>query len=279
MRGWWCLGLLVLLRGWGGAQALDVQRDPRLSQPVKVRVAATPLYQLLQLLKKQTGVELSVEPRLREYRAFARLENRPLYETLELLAEAFGFEWRVERSEKGGDTPPRYVLGQSASERQREMQHHALLKADILALTQEALSLIPPELLARSYEEFCSALGYTVCADIVFPRALGRFQPRAALPRPAEPRSLRTEAVLAVRAQLLQGGASTPEAWLVLQMLATLNSAEWAALRAQGCLRLSPDRLPLTLREQWTHDYIRLHECSAEDVAAFQPPSEDSRSV
>ena len=275
MRGWWCLGLLVLLWCLGRAQALEVQRDPRLSQLVRVRVAATPLHQLVQLLKKQTGVELSVEPPLREYRAFARFENRPLHEVLELLAEAFGFEWRVDLPEKGVDAPPRYVLYQPALERQREMQHRALLNADILELTREALSLIPPELLERSYEEFCGAIGYTVRADKVFPRASGRFQPRVALPSPAKPRSLRTEAVLAVRAHLLQSGAETPKAWFVLRMLATLNSAEWATLRARGCLRLSPNRLPPTWREQWVRDYIRLHEYSEEDVAAYRPSSEE----
>ncbi|MFN3690180.1 MAG: hypothetical protein ACK4UU_04560, partial [Fimbriimonadales bacterium] len=258
---------------------MDTKRDPRLSQPVRVRVAAIPLHQLLQLLQKQTGVALRVEPRLREYRVFARLENRPLHEALELLAAAFGFEWRVEPSGKGVDAPPRYELYQPTAERQREMQYRALLNTNILELTREALSLIPPELLDSSYEAFCTAIGYTVHADWVQPRVSGRFQPRSALPTPAQPRSLRTEAVLALRAHLMQMGAQRPEAWFTLRMLATLNRAEWTTLRTQGCLRLAPQRLPATWREQWVRDSIQLRGYSVEDAAAYHPHSEDSYST
>lgn len=63
-----------------------------------------PLKEIAADLSRRTGVALSVQPELGEYRAFARLQERPLHEIMQLLAAAFDFEWRAERA--GGQWTP-----------------------------------------------------------------------------------------------------------------------------------------------------------------------------
>ncbi|MCX7925611.1 MAG: hypothetical protein N2554_07360, partial [Fimbriimonadales bacterium] len=266
-----CIWGLLLLVNLSWAQGLDVQSDPRLSQPVSLRVAAAPLHQLLRQLERQSGVELRVEQNLREYRAFARLQSRPLHQTLRLLADAFALEWRAEPVSDAENAPLRYVLYQPEAERKREAEYRAVLGMDITELTREALKLIPPDLLERSYEDFCALMGLTLDASSRYPYAKGTLRPQVSLPKPAETQGARTQALLAARHRLLEDAARTPEGLLTLRMLATLTDAKWRDLRTKGCLRLSPDRLPPVWRRQWEQDCVRLHGYTIEEVEQYQP--------
>ncbi len=275
MRVLWLWGLLLLL-SVSGAQGLNAERDPRLNQRVSLRVPATPLRQLLRQLEKTTGVELRVENRLGEYRAFVRLQNRPLHETLSLLAETFGFAWRAEPTDKGENAPLRYVLYQPEAEQQREAQERALLNSDLIELAREAIKLIPPDLLERGFEEFCALMGLTLSSDSYYPYAEGFFLPQVRLPEHAEAQGLRAKAIVAARTRILEKAARTPQGMLTLRMLATLNDAEWNALRTEGCLRLSPERLPAAWREQWQRNYIQLNGHTEEEIAEYQPPRDST---
>lgn len=271
MRTLWCWGLMTLLLCLSGAQGFDVKRDSRLSQRVSLRIAATPLHHLLRELERQTGVALRVESSLREYRAFARLQNRPLHDALRRIAEAFGFEWRAEPASEGKDAPLRYVLYLPEAERRREVEQRALLPTDTINLVREAIRLIPSHLLEHRFEEFSAQMGLTLPTGTGFPYAEGVFLPQARLPEPTDTQGLQAKAVAAARARMLESAARTPKDLLTLRMLATLTDAEWRALRTEGCLSLSPERLPRAWLEQWTRDYIRLSGYAEEDIAQYQP--------
>ncbi|MCS6920164.1 MAG: hypothetical protein NZM28_10365, partial [Fimbriimonadales bacterium] len=133
--------------------------DSRLDRALTVRVGATPLKTLLKQWSQQTGVELSADASIREYRAFAQLTNRPLREAMRLLAEAFGFEWRAEQGNP--DAPPRYVLYAPPKALQQQNLLRDALAQDPIALLQRAVREIPEELLTLDYEAYCRAVGRT----------------------------------------------------------------------------------------------------------------------
>ncbi|MCS7300367.1 MAG: hypothetical protein NZ556_02255 [Fimbriimonadales bacterium] len=272
MRFVYIWGLLFLL-GASWAQGLDATRDPRLNQPVSLRVPATPLYQLLRQLEKQTGVELRVESRLRDYRAFARLQNRPLHEVLRLLAEAFSLEWRAEPVREGEDAPLRYVLYQPDAERQREQAYRNLLSTDTLTLVQEALRYLPDELLSGGYESLCNALGLQIQVSAGYINSFGAPRMPRQLPSPSE-KGARAQAVIAMRDLLLRHAASCPEAYFAVLALKHMTDADWHALRTASCLRIPAERVPAALREQWLREQLRLHGYTEEEIANYQEPPE-----
>lgn len=97
--------------------ALDPKADPRLEKTMSVFQAPAPLSVAVKALSTQSGVLLTTERSISEYRAILVADERPLHEVMRKLAEAFGFRW--ERKGKEGE-PPSYMLVQPPADAGRE---------------------------------------------------------------------------------------------------------------------------------------------------------------
>lgn len=270
--------LVALIMGLGlavgaaqEARRPSPQEDARLNQKISLRYAATPLKELLAELSRRTGVALTAESRVREYRAFARLKEKPLHEVMRLLAQAFGFEWRVETDPAKPDAPPRYVLYQPAADRRAEQEWQKLYQTDMTALMRDIVRSIPPDLLQRDHAEFANALGivprYVWEPDVVLNEKEPEppFQPLMEYFIPHETDLYRALLHHARRDILSEAGASH-NAWLALQVMARFSEREWQALSTEGVLAIAVDAIPDELRQQWA---------DAEEKMQAQKPSKD----
>ncbi len=97
--------------------ALDPKADPRLGRAVNIFQTPAPLSAVVKALSTQSGVLLSTERSISEYRAILVADERPLHEVMRKLAEAFGFTW--ERKGKESE-PPGYMLVQPPADAGRE---------------------------------------------------------------------------------------------------------------------------------------------------------------
>lgn len=97
--------------------ALDPKTDPRLEMSTSIFQAPAPLSAVVKALSTQSGILLTTERSISEYRAILVADERPLHEVMRKLAEAFGFRW--ERKSKEGD-PPSYMLVQPPADAARE---------------------------------------------------------------------------------------------------------------------------------------------------------------
>ncbi|GIV16537.1 MAG: hypothetical protein KatS3mg022_1972 [Armatimonadota bacterium] len=109
--------LLVSTNALADEDVLDPKADPRLEKMVSVFQPPAPLSAVVKALSAPSGVLLTTERSVSEYRAILVAEERPLHEVMRRLAEAFGFTW--ERKGKEGE-PPIYMLVQPASDAARE---------------------------------------------------------------------------------------------------------------------------------------------------------------
>ncbi|MGC8783992.1 MAG: hypothetical protein ACP5RN_06375 [Armatimonadota bacterium] len=100
-----------------GEDALDPKADPRLERMVNIFQTPAPLSAVVKALSMQSGVLLTTERSISEYRAILVADERPLHEVMHKLAEAFGFTW--ERKGKEGE-PPGYMLVQPPADAGRE---------------------------------------------------------------------------------------------------------------------------------------------------------------
>ena len=84
-----------------------------------VSIFQTPasLSTVVKVLSTQSGVLLSTQRSISEYRAILVADERPLHEVMRKLAEAFGFTWQ--RKGKEGE-PPIYTLVQPPADAGRE---------------------------------------------------------------------------------------------------------------------------------------------------------------
>lgn len=97
--------------------ALDPKTDPRLEKVISIFQTPTPLTTVVKALSTQSGILLTTERSISEYRAILVADERPLHEVMRKLAEAFGFTW--ERKGKEGE-PPSYMLVQPSADAARE---------------------------------------------------------------------------------------------------------------------------------------------------------------
>lgn len=221
------------------AQAtLDLNQDSRLNQRLSLRVAATPLKEIAAGLSRRTGVALSVQPELGEYRAFARLQNRPLHEIMQLLASAFDFEWRAERV--GGQW--RYVLTQSSGARTQEPLELAIAQRNLLQILREALELIPPELTESPDRRAYSRTYAELSAQKVLPQPTWQGE---------LPSDFYRDRVLYLRHELLQRALAHSTGWFTLKLLANLSPEDWGRLQQQRVLVLPMDALPSAWLAEW----------------------------
>jgi len=98
--------------------ALDPKADPRLEKMVSIFQTPAPLSAVVKALSTQSGVLLTTERSISEYRAILVADERPLHEVMRKLAEVFGFSW--ERKGKEGETPG-YMLVQPPADAGREV--------------------------------------------------------------------------------------------------------------------------------------------------------------
>lgn len=228
-----------------------LETDARLDKPITTRAAGVSLKTLLQDWSKQSGVALSADAAVREYRAFARLTNRPLRDAMRLLAGAFGYEWRVVEDEP--DASPRYVLQASPQiVQQQNLLRHALHQ-NCVPLLQRALREIPESLLSLDYEAFCRAVGRTPIyemykqtsadAEIVDPEPDPNYAPLVE-PRFAPLDNPDALAVFALRRELLLQASHNPDTWLIMHQLLRTPPTIWAQLASTGEASLSLPELP-----------------------------------
>lgn len=97
--------------------ALDPKTDPRLEKSTSIFQTPAPLSAVVKALSTQSGILLTTERSISEYRAILVADERPLHEVMRKLAEAFGFRW--ERKSKEGE-PPSYMLVQPPADAARE---------------------------------------------------------------------------------------------------------------------------------------------------------------
>ncbi len=109
--------LLVSTNALADEDVLDPKADPRLEKMVSVFQPPAPLSAVVKALSAPSGILLTTERSVSEYRAILVADERPLHEVMRRLAEAFGFTW--ERKGKEGE-PPSYMLVQPASDAARE---------------------------------------------------------------------------------------------------------------------------------------------------------------
>ncbi|MCS6918425.1 MAG: hypothetical protein NZM28_01490, partial [Fimbriimonadales bacterium] len=113
------LGILGL---WSalGAQAVNLADDERLQQTLTIQQPLIPLRELLRLVQRETGVNLSVAAELQNDKVCVLAYGKPAHEILTRLAQSLRYDWRAGVDGKG------YTLIQTARERARES---ALLRA------------------------------------------------------------------------------------------------------------------------------------------------------
>ncbi len=97
--------------------ALDPKTDPRLGKVISIFQTPASVSAVVKALSTQSGILLTTERSISEYRAILVAEERPLHEVMRKLAEAFGFTW--ERKGKEGE-PPSYMLVQPSADAARE---------------------------------------------------------------------------------------------------------------------------------------------------------------
>ena len=228
-----------------------LETDARLDKPIMTRAAGVSLKTLLQDWSKQSGVSLSADAAVREYRAFARLTNRSLREAMRLLAEAFGFEWRAERDQP--DAPPRYVLFAPPKAIQPQNLLRNALTQNLVSLLQRAVLSIPDELLRMDYDAFCSAVGqtpsYALYSSISTREPVPDPEPEPAYAPLVEPSHAPLEnydelILFAMRRNALLEAAQNSESWLILHLLRLAPPSFWAELARARSATLPLNILP-----------------------------------
>jgi hypothetical protein len=130
-----------------------VLTDDALQKPITVWQRLASLAEVLEDIRKQTGVPLRCQDALRETKLAVYVQNRPAREVLEQVASLFGWRWR--RDEDGG-----YVLylpdeTRRALERALRDDRAATERAlrEMLRITREWLQM-PPDARAAAIEQF-----------------------------------------------------------------------------------------------------------------------------
>lgn len=242
------LGVLLLPDVSFAQSKPALETDARLDKTITTRAAGVPLKTLLQDWSQQSGVSLSADAAVREYRAFARLTNRPLREAMQRLAEAFDFEWREERDNP--DAPPRHVLFAPSKVIQSQNLLRDALAQDRITLLQRAMRTIPDELFQMDYEAFCSAVGGTpnyVILELRMPVPDPEPDPTYAplVKTSYAPLQNYDELTLFVmRRILLQEAMDSSAAWLILHLLRHAPPPFWAELARNRYATLPIDNLP-----------------------------------
>jgi hypothetical protein len=88
---------------------LDLKRDPRLTQKVKLEYRAIPVSWVLKSLSEQTGVTMRAIGRAGDERLVAFAPETPLAEVMEHIADLYRLQWNRD----GKSDPPRYRLEKS----------------------------------------------------------------------------------------------------------------------------------------------------------------------
>lgn len=249
----------LLLRHDALAQSQPAfETDTRLDKPMTTRVAGVPLKILLQEWSQQSGVSLSADAAVREYRAFARLTNRPVREAMQRLAEAFGLEWRAEKDKP--DAPPRYVLFAPPSVIQQQNLLRDALAQERISLLQRALRSIPEALFQLDYTAYCNAIGRTPSYALHESAALREVVPDPE-PEPAyaplvEPSYAPLEdpdalLMFAMRRSLLMQAAQNSATWLTLHLLRLAPPQFWTELAQTRQATLPLENLTDTVRRAY----------------------------
>jgi hypothetical protein len=130
-----------------------VLTDDALQKPITVWQRLASLAEVLEDIRKQTGVPLRCQDALREMKLAVYVQNRPAREILEQIASLFGLRWR--RDEDGS-----YVLylpdeTRRALERAQRDDRAATERAlrEMLRITREWLQM-PPDARAAAIEQF-----------------------------------------------------------------------------------------------------------------------------
>jgi hypothetical protein len=130
-----------------------VLTDDALQKPITVWQRLASLAEVLDGIRKQTGVPLRCQDALRETKLAVYVQNRPAREILEQIASLFGLRWR--RDEDGS-----YVLylpdeTRRALERAQRDDRAATERAlrEMLRITREWLQM-PPDARAAAIEQF-----------------------------------------------------------------------------------------------------------------------------
>jgi len=130
-----------------------VLNEAALQKPITVWQRLASLAEVLQDIRKQTGVPLRCQDALREMKLAVYVQNRPAREILEQVASLFGLRWR--RDEDGS-----YVLylpdeTRRALERAQRDDRAATERAlrEMLRITREWLQM-PPDARAAAIEQF-----------------------------------------------------------------------------------------------------------------------------
>jgi hypothetical protein len=130
-----------------------VLTDDALQKPITVWQRLASLAEVLEDIRKQTGVPLRCQDALREMKLAVYVQNRPAREILEQIASLFGLRWR--RDEDGS-----YVLylpdeTRRALERALRDDRAATERAlrEMLRITREWLQM-PPDARAAAIEQF-----------------------------------------------------------------------------------------------------------------------------
>lgn len=76
--------------------ALDPQRDPRLAQRVRLRSEAIPVRQVVEALKRRTGLDLRVDGAAADERLVAFVPGAAVAEVLESIADLYRLTWQRE---------------------------------------------------------------------------------------------------------------------------------------------------------------------------------------
>lgn len=106
-----------MLSAFANEDALDPKTDSRLEKVISIFQTPAPLSTVVKALSTQSGILLTAERSISEYRAIQVPDERPLHEVMRKLEEAFGFTW--ERKGKEGE-PPIYMLVQPSADAARE---------------------------------------------------------------------------------------------------------------------------------------------------------------
>src|SRR5687768_9596591 len=89
--------LLPLAAAWAGGApetgAIDLKRDPRLTQKVKLDYRAIPVSWVLKSLSEQTGVTMRAAGRAGDERLVAFAPETPLMEVMEHIADLYRLQW------------------------------------------------------------------------------------------------------------------------------------------------------------------------------------------
>jgi len=99
----WTLGMILSgLLGCALAQEVDLRREPKLQQPIRVWLKLESLRDALRHISQQTGVTLRCQDAIQHEKVAIFVENRPAHEILTQLAKTLRYAWRTR--EEGGYT-------------------------------------------------------------------------------------------------------------------------------------------------------------------------------